>query len=417
MLEFSAATPPILSLIQVVLSLGLLFWLGYEYMKTRYQTIRYLVFACCLILLTQLTGILLTKSYQPGAIQSNSVPSLMWALLFSSELIAIFCLLLFFEAFTSERVFTKRNIFILVFITIVSTSMITSGVILDQLFYTYDITLDNLAPVINNPVETYGFFGVTASIIYFSSTGLGILLTIVMSCILFINFLRTAKIPENSEMRNTSRKMSFMVLVLVLVPIILSASTQTHVGSQIGLLIISLSIGLFFLFYLRGGMFRIKSQSLKRLLVIDAGGVPIYSYNFEELNLNNDKSSNIENGKDQDILFSGALRAISILLEEFTGTNHSLEEIFFGNLFLIIKQVQDFSIVLVTEHSSIFFKEALNSFSSNLFNQLSNSSMCLNLSQNQEKVATQLLEDKFGVGGRVDLGLFSKISAHRNPQL
>jgi len=107
--------------------------------------------------------------------------------------------------------------------------------------------------------------------------------------------------------------------------------------------------------------------------------------------------------EDQELLFSGALRAISILLEEFTGTNHTIEEIFFGNLLMMIKQCKDLSIVLVADKSTLFFREALESFSNQLYKTIPDIDNTLNFTTEQTKKASLLLEQQFGVGGKSDM--------------
>ena len=124
--------------------------------------------------------------------------------------------------------------------------------------------------------------------------------------------------------------------------------------------------------------------------------------------------------EDQELLFSGALRAISILLEEFTGTNHTIEEIFFGNLLMMIKQCKDLSIVLVADKSTLFFREALESFSKQLYSTIPDIDNTLNFTKEQTKNASLLLEQQFGVGGKSDmhwLRIFqpTRLTASKNP--
>jgi hypothetical protein len=397
--------PMIISVSQLFFGLGLFIWLLLVYRKNKYQTVKYLLIATTILLVAQFITAIFTSSFRIGDISPDAVPTIMWALLSVSELIATFCLLLFFEAFMSERVLTKRNNLILMIITSVSTGIIGFGVVVTRVLDEFAIRIDNLD-------EVFTLLDTSATIalgMFTSFLSMGVIISVVMGILLFKNLMKLRKHTRNQEISKSITKMSLVVLLLTLAPIVLSGAFQTHISGQIGVLVILLCIGVFFLFYMRGGMFNIQSQSLRRLLVINQGGIPVYSYVFQHFDKPKKEEDVVEMpDEDQELLFSGALRAISILLEEFTGTNHTIEEIFFGNLLMMIKQCRDLSIVLVADKPSIFFREALESFSKQLHKTIPNIDKTLNFTKEQTEKASILLEHQFGVGGKSDMHWFKK---------
>jgi hypothetical protein len=397
--------PMIISVSQLFFGLGLFIWLLLVYRKNKYQTVKYLLIATTILLVAQFITAIFTSSFRIGDISPDAVPTIMWALLSVSELIATFCLLLFFEAFMSERVLTKRNNLILMIITSVSTGIIGFGVVVTRVLDEFAIRIDNLD-------EVFTLLDTSATIalgMFTSFLSMGVIISVVMGILLFKNLMKLRKHTRNQEISKSITKMSLVVLLLTLAPIVLSGAFQTHISGQIGVLVILLCIGVFFLFYMRGGMFNIQSQSLRRLLVINQGGIPVYSYVFQHFDKPKKEEDVVEMpDEDQELLFSGALRAISILLEEFTGTNHTIEEIFFGNLLMMIKQCRDLSIVLVADKPSIFFREALESFSKQLHKTIPNIDKTLNFTKEQTEKASILLEHQFGVGGKSDMHWLKK---------
>jgi hypothetical protein len=392
--------PMIISISQLFFGLGLFIWLLLVYRKNKYQTVKYLLIATTILLAAQFITAIFTSSFRIGDINPDAVPTIMWALLSVSELIATFCLLLFFEAFMSERVLTKRNNLILMIITSVSTGIIGFGVVVTRIFAESAIGLDNIDEVFIL-LEASEYI-ITGMFTFFLTMG-GII-AFVMGILLFKNLMKLRRKTHNQEISKSITKMSIVVLLLAIAPIVLSSAVQTHISGQLGVLIILVCIGAFFVFYMRGGMFNIQSQSLRRLLIINQGGIPVYSYVFQHFEKPKKEETTIEMpDEDQELLFSGALKAISILLEEFTGTNHTIEEIFFGNLLMMIKQCKDLSIVLVADKSSIFFREALESFSKQLHKTIPDIDTIFNFTKEQTTRASLLLEHQFGVGGKTDM--------------
>ncbi|MCG3222859.1 MAG: hypothetical protein H7647_00215 [Candidatus Heimdallarchaeota archaeon] len=392
--------PMIISISQLLFGAGLFIWLFLVYRKNKYQTVKYLLIATTILLTAQFITAVFTSSFRIGDLNPDAVPTIMWALLSVSELIATFCLLLFFEAFMSERVLTKRNNLVLMIITSVSTGIIGFGVVVTRIFSELSIGLDNLDEVFI--LLDASEYIVTGMFTFFLTMG-GII-SVVMGILLFKNLMKLRKKTRDQEISKSITKMSIVVLLLTIAPILLSSAVQTHISGQIGVLIILVCIGVFFIFYMRGGMFNIQSQSLRRLLIINQGGIPVYSYVFQHFDKPKKEETTVEMAdEDQELLFSGALKAISILLEEFTGTNHTIEEIFFGNLLMMIKQCRDLSIVLVADESSIFFREALESFSKQLHKTIPDINQIFNFTKEQTTKASLLLEHQFGVGGKTDM--------------
>lgn len=126
-------------------------------------------------------------------------------------------------------------------------------------------------------------------------------------------------------------------------------------GIVLGGLLSILALGYFIYLYSTSGTFILPAQSLQKFIIIGKEGLPLHSYNFqleEEENVSFDS---------QDVLFSGALKAISNLFSEFTGKmDQALKEVTFESVVVMANQIanQRFLAVLLVDQSTRFFQEA-----------------------------------------------------------
>ena len=403
----------ILYVFQLTSNAILLFFIGREFIRKRYLTILYLTISTGILLIFQIFSSL-TPVLKPILSFSNpnleNFPASYLALIESSALIGIFCLVLFFESFVSQAVLNNKNRIYLILITVLTTGLIISSLVAEKVIPSPTIPSDPSFGILNvglyiEPIITainspYGL----SVILYIVFTFLGILLNLFMAISLLIQIVQIGRKTKNKIIRKTVFRMTFIFVCVVFIPLLVMGIMLSQLGIQVGILCLLIGIAIFFVFYRSGGMFIIQSRSLRRLLIINSAGIPVYSYLFQHF-----EDSSREDVTDQDILFSGALNAISSLILEFTGTEHTIEEIFFRNLLMMIKQSKDLSVVLVADQSTLFFREALESFSKKLHESIPDIDSKNLFSEEQRNFTTMLLEQQLGVGGREDASLLDRL--------
>jgi len=405
----------VLYVLQLGLNIILLFFIGREFIKKRYTTILYLTISTTILLFFQILSSL-TPVLKHVLTFSNPnpqyFPTSYLAMIECSALIGIFCMVLFFESFVSEALLNNKNRIYLILITILTTGLIISSFIAESTIASFVTTIPEdsivgllgikyyLEPILNAIKSEYGL----SVIIYIIFTFIGIILNFTMAISLLVQIIQIGRKAENKIIKKTVLRMTLVFIFVIFVPLIVIGSLISQLGIQVGIFCILLGIAIFFVFYRSGGMFIIQSRHLRRLLIINSAGIPVYSYLFQHF-----EESNLEDVADQDILFSGALNAISTLILEFTGTEHTIEEIFFKNLLMMIKQSKDLSVVLVADQSTLFFREALESFSNQLHNFIPNIDPQNMFTEEQRNFTTMLLEQQLGVGGREDASLLDRL--------
>ena len=169
-----------------------------------------------------------------------------------------------------------------------------------------------------------------------------------------------------------------------------------------------LGLILFFYIYLKEGIYVLQEETLRRIIIIDYGGIPVYSYLFKHYSKIVQNPSfeekkrrliSISDSAD-DILFSGTLKAILNLLGEFTGSNQILREISLDKSILLIKQTPDkrYTVVLLSDSTSSFIQDALDRFTASFFKELPHLPSVQALSRIELNTANHLSEMYFGPG-------------------
>ena len=400
---------------QFLLTVGLLVIVSREYVKKRYKTVLYLTIATAILLIFQITSSI-TQFIGPNfinpGVQNPIFPASYMSLIESSALISIFCLILFFESFLSQAVLTRRNTIMMLVITILSTGLLVTGFITENIVSSFISTIPTgnenafsflnieifVEPILESLRSEMGFI----VYIYLVFTFTGLLLNFGMAGLLLVQFFGISRKTDHFLVKKTTNRMAITAVMVVFIPLILTGVFISNLAIQLGILCISFGIVIFFIFYKIGGMYIIQSRSLRRLLIINSAGIPVYSYIFQHFDTS-------ISDYDEDVLFSGALSALSTLIMEFTGTQHSIEEIFFKNLLMMIKQAKEFSVVLIADQSTYFFKEALESFCKQLYEKVPDIIPEYIFTDKQRHQTTLLLEQQLGVGGREDISLLKNL--------
>lgn len=160
--------------------------------------------------------------------------------------------------------------------------------------------------------------------------------------------------------------------------------------------------------FLYSGIFILQSNSLQRLIVLNMDGTPLYSYNFllkqqETITIRENKEEGQQEeeiaSEDEDILFSGALQAVSMLLSQLMGTKQQLKEIVFEDVNLITYHLpkSQTSFILVSEQVTQFYREALENFAQKLPEKVDLNQKNMMFNDEQNKIADELVLQYFGV--------------------
>ncbi len=318
----------------------------------QYKTLRYLLWGVFSLIVAYLSG---------SAIEVNDIDNLIFSLstFFLSLFIGLYFFLLFFEAFEYENPMTKQNMIIGAILIFSGTTILITSL---PLAYILQLKGHSIALLFSPHDLDIGskfiFGGFIISLI------ISILLIFVLVLLLGRKLVRRYQLSTKPEAKKVLREMIITLFNFIIIPSIVIFVVPVY-GYTIANLVMTLGIGLFFFFYLRGGVFLFQSESLRHLIIINDAGIPLYQHSFTTPKNSNETESN-EEGVDI-ILFSGALKAISSLLKEFTGVDQEVKEIRLANTYLIIKSISDsLSCVLITDKSTKFFNEALTRFSKKL---------------------------------------------------
>ena len=144
------------------------------------------------------------------------------------------------------------------------------------------------------------------------------------------------------------------------------------------------------------GNFILQGEILQHMVILDSEGLPIYGYKF---------SKDTEHGdgiNDREILFSGALTAISSLITQFTGNeSQEVKEITLNGLIIMVSSIKvqenNYSVVLLTKKSTVFYRDSLKKFTKNI-PMIIEQNMERNYAFNVDQIKNTniLLESSFG---------------------
>lgn len=319
-------------------------------------------------------------------------------------MISLFFFLLFFESFNSEHLITKRNAVLLVLVSVLSTGLALS-------------TLSTRSRTVTNTDRTQVKVNSAASMQRYLDLTIYafIIASIVFIFALIILILRSLneriKASNNKDIKRILKQMRAASILVMIGPILPFAllpvftTLENHVSAFIGSSLLStIGLGLLFYVYKKGGIFLLQDERLRRIIIINKAGAPIYSYKFREFNYeSNDNLSNMDT-MSQEILFSGALQSISALLSEFSGSIEGITGIQLHNLDMIIKQVDEETIILLTDKTTKFYQEALHLFAQQIKTLLNDTPEGQTFSLTQEKVANAFVENTFGYGYLQQIG-------------
>ncbi len=378
----------------------ILFKISLEYKKHKFTPLFYLILATIFLVIIEFVYLLPEPSesdYSNMLFQGSTV--------LLSLLSSLLLLLLFFDTFNQENVLTARNVILIVLMTTFGTSLLTSAVLITILVSeNRDIDIED-ADLTNSEISIFALMG-----------GAMILSLFLVTVLIFLIFktLRT-KMRETSNpmVQNLIKKMILGSIIMLIGPLFMSIFSSVQIGStgislsdllQPFVAIFGLVIIIYY--FLKGGIYLFQGDYLRRLLIISESGIPIYSFSFRKLSIEKEVLADQLNDRTgQEILFSGALKSISYLLSEFTGSNKMVEDISLEGMMMMIKSIsKDYSAVLMVDRSTKFFRNAINTFSELIKPLVEEVSAGQAFNTNQVKIANKLLESSFGFGYYQQIG-------------
>lgn len=156
------------------------------------------------------------------------------------------------------------------------------------------------------------------------------------------------------------------------------------------------------------GIYAFQTENLHFLFVFDNAGIPIYSYTFDFIH-KEDSSIDVPSISSPDeILLSGALKAIFSLLTNFTGVNQTVKEIKLEQETILVtpSKLNQYAVVLLLEEPNAFYRSATLNFSRQFFEILDKIKPNERLVGVQLKQANTLIKEFFGVNKRYECNHF-----------
>lgn len=369
---------------QLVILIILFGWIIHNYIKYKNKTLAFILISVGLMIFSHIYMVLFPFD--------TEISIMAWNLISIVQLISLYLILLFIESFESENVLTKKNLILGGFMTGIVPIYFMLSMLMRVLIAQYN--LKSIEHLFEDNAPTFLELSLTISYIIFTLIIYSLFLIIAI-CIIkrLVNKIRNTR---NAEVKKLLKKMTLTLAIMILGPIFIGITSQ-NANVDLGGVLITVSLGFFFYFYNKGGIFLLQSESLRNLIIINESGIPVYSYSF--YTYEEDESLSKTEYENKQILFSGALKAISNLIHEFVGEEKEIKEIAFEELKLLLKPLGDnLSIVLVTDISSKYFIEALEGFKEDMGKIISSISTDINVKKDEVEKINCIVEDNFGVG-------------------
>lgn len=393
-----------LGLTSFILSLAIYLFLMFKivnaYRIHRFTPLIYLFLV--IILLTLLQFIIFLPEPEEHEI-SQQLIQMSGVLLFMS--FALLLTLLFFESFDKESVLSTRNVILMLFVTTLGFVIMTSMLFITSLFVEDPERFAGSDELELSTTESLMF------VILVSSVLLDVIIAITMGVMIFKTLRRKIKETNNPQVKNLVKKIVLGSIIMTIGGEIARILNIFRIGNLGVGDILEPFVSIFGLYmmihyFLKGGIFLFQGDSLRRLIIITDSGLPIYSYSFRRFNIEEDiRSDSLSERGGQEVLFSGAIKSISYLLSEFTGSNEVIREIFLDDTVMMVKMLpNNSSVILLSNKSTKFFRNAIDKFSSLVSSLAEEIPDGQAFNTYQVKVANELLESSFGFGYYQQIG-------------
>lgn len=371
-----------------------------EYTKHRFTPLIYLLSVNIFLSLIQFISLL----PEPGEFEISKILFQTSVVLISVG-IALLLLQLFFDSFDRESVLSSRNVVLMFSILISGILMITNSFLISTIINEDSDRFADPDNVVTSRSENIIF------IILVTAISLNLLATLYLGIKIIKTIRRKMKETSNPEIQTLIRKIGYGGIIMILGPMFIGILNiikirSTGLGEILSPFISILGLYIMIFYFLKGGIFLFQGDTLRRLIIITDSGIPIYSYSFRKFNLQEEVNADSLNDRSgQEVLFSGAIKSISFLLSEFTGSNKVVREIYLEDMVMMVKMLSNnSSVILLSNKSTKFLRNAINKFSSQVSSLTEEVPPGQGFNLNQVKVANQLLENSFGFGYYQQIG-------------
>ncbi len=365
-----------------------------EYRRHRFTPLIYLLLVNIFLGLIQLFTLL----PEPGEYEISLILYQTSIILISLSF-SFLLLLLFFDSFDQESVLTGRNVTLMFSVLISGILMITNSIIISTIINDDEPRFSDPDNVVTSNSENIIF------VILVTGVSLSLLVILYMGIKIFKTLRSKMKETSNSEVQLLIRKIVYGSVIMLFGPMFIGILNFIQIGSTglgeiLSPFVAILGLYIMVHYFLKGGIFLFQGDSLRRLIIITDSGIPIYSYSFRKFNLLDDVSADsLSQRGGQEVLFSGAIKSISFLLSEFTGSNKVVREIFLEDMVMMFKILpNNSSVILLCNKSTKFLRNAINKFSGQVSELAEEVPDGQGFNTTQVKVANQLLEGSFGFG-------------------
>lgn len=381
-------------LLSLIIYIFLMFKIVNEYRIHRFTPLIYLFLVTFLLSLVQFIIFL----PEP---KEHEIPKQLFqlsAVLLSMSFILLLTLL-FFDSFDQESVLSRRNVTLMTLVTTLGFLIMTTIVFIVSIIAEDPDKFDLSEEGNLSNSEALIFFILVISIL------LDVIITIIMAVLIFKTMRRKIKETSNPEVKVLIKKIVIGSIIMTIGSELARILNVIHLGNlelgDISEHFVSI-LGLYIMvhYFLKGGIFLFQGDSLRRLIIITDSGLPIYSYSFRSFNLfENIRADSLSERGGQEVLFSGAIKSISYLLSEFTGSNKIVKEIFLDDMVMMFKILpNNSSIILLSNKSTKFLRNAIDKFSSLVSSITEEIPDGQAFNTYQVKVANEFLESSFGFG-------------------
>ncbi|MFQ5980177.1 MAG: hypothetical protein ACE5OZ_18750 [Candidatus Heimdallarchaeota archaeon] len=355
------------------------------YRQNRYNTYLFLIFATLFFLIHGIIARVVFPEEEPAEESSEATFAEFLKVVVPIGLViitlmgALFFLVLFFQSFESSRVLTQTNLYLTLIFTVLTAGLLGTTLQLA-------ISLPQVEGKTDDEIfesDSYGFiyFPMFVFLIFAACSGFFIVAMVIR---IWLKLRRRIQTTIDPRIQGKLKKMRYAIIAILIAP-------------MFGELFAILAFGYFIYLYSSSGTFILPAKSLQKFIIVGTEGMPLYSYNFQPV-----ESESIP-FDDRDVLFSGALRAISALFSEFTGKlDQALKEVTLENVVVMANQIADrrFLAVLLVEQSTRFFREAFDNVTEQLDHLMSQSKLHPHIALTIPQIQSmdQVIESNFGSG-------------------
>lgn len=381
--------------------LALIGFMIYNFRKNKYKSNLFLGLAILSLGFANILQLLFSVDFSSSGIPGFVTQLFPYTLAILSSLLMMFFLLLFFRTFQSEIIMNKLEMILSGFLILIFSSMFSTILLISAFFSTGPqfgappSTQDTSTTVTQTTTQAAPQAGNLGFLQQFYT--LIIVLSIVLTVVFFISLLWTFR-NINKNIENKQIKKATKMFQTSVIPILLGSLIALTLNITTGTFISAIGFIIMAVFSLKYGNYILQGEILQHMVILDSDGFPLYGYKFNDLQSDSDDGDI----NDKEILFSGALSAISSLISEFTGsTSHEVKEITLNGLIIMISSVKvqekRYSVVLLTKKSTIFYRDSLKKFTKNIPLIIGqNIKRNYGFTVDQIKNTNKLLESSFG---------------------